>query len=81
MMWVVGILVVIVIVLALALYAVVTDPVEPSGAPTPEEARITNEAAQQSAAIVNDSAARKEVIQHEDRKSLFARARAKLHRK
>lgn len=78
MMWVVGILVVIVIVLALALYGVVTQPVKTTGAPTPEEAKITSNAEAQAAEVVRESSAQKEAIAHEDRKSLFARARKLL---
>ncbi len=81
MMWVVGLLFVLVVVLGLALYAVVTNPVQPTGQPTPDEARITNQAATETAKIEHDSDARKEVIKHADRKSLFALARDRLRKK
>lgn len=81
MMWLVGILVTVIVVLGLALYAIVTQPVRPSGAPTPDEAKITNDVEQKAARIDEASTLRKEEILHEDRQSLFARARAKLRRK
>ncbi len=80
MIWAVAALVFIVLVLALILWVVWHDKTAVTGAPTPEEAKITADAIGQTQIIVARSDRQAEDIKNADRKTLFSMAYNRLFR-
>lgn len=80
MIWAIVALLAVVLILALLLWIMWPDKAVVTGAPTPEEAKVTANAIAETQTVVERAGRQAEEIKNADRKTLFALARTRLFR-